>query len=490
MSVPPRRAPVPRAALLGIVAATVSHLAAVITALASFQSIAAWHWAVMMCSDAVLAVVVVSRAEWFLTRTFRLPGVFVVSTCIIILVPLPLTVRRYGRFVPEQTVLSIAVGLAALAVVLFVLTAKPLPALRVSEGPSDAVVPWAIVGLAVILLPIWIRAIGTVPLFELFGGTDALTAAGERDRALDSLSSGGLRTAVGSLRNLYLMFATGYVVARAATVSRADWRRLARWRLVAGGVLFVSAVYALLTTERAILGELVIVVVVAWLVSRRQRLSVRHIAVSAVAGITFPVMYAVLVASGGISGALVGLKRRILYLPDDVMLHYFIAFPRYHAFLHGTSIPKLGRFSGAATFDLSSFIYDKYYKVDASLTGIANGSFLGVGWANWGTAGVVLFCVATAAALVLAERLLGKMTSVSSAALRGVAVVQTVLLTSSDVNRSLLGFLPGFLDIVAVMMVARAVDRRFGRRRVDASPTFSVPPAVRFSRRTSGSRSS
>lgn len=465
-----RHALVPRAALLGIALAVVSHTAAVVTSLTSVQAIPAWHWATLLISDACLAAVVIRRSEWFLTRNFRLPGIFVVTTCVLILVPLPATVRRYGFIVPHQTVLAIAAGLAAFAIVTYLLTARAPTPLHVQSGPSDSMLAWAIVVLSVILLPIWIRSIGSVPFFELFGSTNALTAAGERDRALNSLSNGALRAAVGGLRNLYLMFATGYLVSRAATTTRDDWRALTRWRTIALGALGIASLYALVTTERAILGELVIVSVVAWLASRRKRLSVRHVAVSSVIGISFPVMYAILVGAGGFATSLNGLKRRIFYLPDDVMLHYFIEFPRFHAFLHGSSIPKWGRITGTPTFDLSSLIYDKFYKVDASLTGIANGSFLGVGWANWGTVGVIAWCVVAAVAVVFAERILRSFPTTSSAALRGVAVVQTALLTSSDLSRSLIGFLPGFLDIVAILWIVRKIDQRLGKiRRVNVS---------------------
>ena len=378
----------PRAALSGLGLSVMSHTAAIVVSLTTLQYIPAWHWALLLGSDACLTTVVLLRSQWFMTRNFRLPGIFVLTTSIIILVPLPATVRRYNNVVPYQTVLSIAAGLTVLSLVIYIMTARPTTERPTPPGPSEAGVTWFIVVAALVLLPIWIRAIGSVPLFALFGRTDVLTAASARDQALNSLSSGALRAAVGSLRNLYLMFAAGYLVSRTARIDRSQWRSLSRWRIIAAGVLGMTSVYSLLTTERAILGELVIVAVVSWLITRRRQLSVGHVAVSAVIGISFPVMYALLVRAGGLAVALNGLKRRIFYLPDDVMLHYFIAFPREHPFLSGGAIPKIGRLTGSPTFDLSSFIYDMYYKVEG-LTGVANGSFLGVGWSNWGTLGVV-----------------------------------------------------------------------------------------------------
>jgi hypothetical protein len=466
-----RRAPVPRAALLTVAIAAVSHLIAAVNGLGSVHTIPAWHWGLLLCGDACLALVVLRRGEWFLTRNFRLPGIFVVTTSIIILAPLPVAVRRYGAAVPYQTVLSIAGGLAMFSLVVYISTAKPPVARRSVMGRSDSLVPWAIVGISVVLLPVWLRTIGSVPLVELFGRTDVLTAAIERDRALDSLSNGALRAAVGGIRNLYLMFASGYLVSCAFTRGWFDWRSVSRRRLAAAGVVGLAAVYALLTTERAILGELVIVAVVAALVTRRRQLTVRHIAVTTVVGGSFPIMYAILVKAGGFAVAVKGLTRRIFYLPDDVMLHYFVAFPRAHPFLHGSSVPKWGRLTGAPTFDISGFIYDKYYKVDPSLKGIANGSFFGVGWANWGLLGVFAWCAVVALAIVATERILQVFSTPSAAALRGVAVVQTALLTSADVTRSLLGFLPGFVDIPLVIWAVASIDRRFSTKRA----TLKVP---------------
>jgi hypothetical protein len=462
VSVAPQRPLLPRAALLGLAVAAASHIAAIATALSGVQVIPAWHWGLLLCSDALLALVVVSRAEWFLTRNFRLPGIFVLTTSVIILAPLPAAVRMYRQAVPHETVLSIALGIAVFAALAYILTSSAPAGRPITAGPSETVIPWAIVGVSLIIFPIWVRAIGSVPLVELFGTTDPLKAAGARARALESLNNAALRAAVGSIRNLYLMFAAGFLVSRAATTGREDWRRLTRWRLAAVGVLALAAVFALLTTERAILGELVIVCVVAWLVSRRRQLSARSLAISALIGLSFPLMYAIALGFGG-SAAFDGLKRRIFFLPDDVMLHYFIHFPKFHAFLKGTSIPKWGRLTGSPTFDLSTLIYDKYYKVDPSQTGIANGSFIGVGWANWGLVGVVIWCAVAAVAVVGTERIVRSFPTTSSAALRGVAVVQTALLTSSDLSRSLLGFLPGFLDIPVMLWVARWIDQRFGR---------------------------
>ena len=98
-----QRPPVPRASLIGLAIAAASHVAAIVSALSGLQAIPAWHWGLLLCSDALLTIVVVNRGEWFLTRNFRLPGIFVLTTSVIILAPLPAAVRRYREAVPHRS---------------------------------------------------------------------------------------------------------------------------------------------------------------------------------------------------------------------------------------------------------------------------------------------------------------------------------------------------------------------------------------------------
>ena len=77
--------------------------------------------------------------------------------------------------------------------------------------------------------------------------------------------------------------------------------------------------------------------------------------------------------------------------------------------------------------------------------------------------------------VVATERILRGLSTPSAAALRGVAVVQTALLTSSDLTRSLLGFLPGFLDIPLVLWAVGRIDRRFATNRPAVKDRTSTP---------------
>lgn len=279
------------------------------------------------------------------------------------------------------------------------------------------------------------------------------------------------------IRNLYLMFAVAWFVSDWVLTPRRRWRTRSGRLLLAGAIATVAAMYALVTTERAIFGQVVIVVAVAALVSSRKPLSTRTLALLAPVVIGFPLVFGLLVSTGGgstrLEASIIAFRRRSFFLPGDVMTHYFAAFPAKRDFLHGGSIPKLPHLVGSNPVDLSSYIYDAYYRVSDSLNGIANGSYLGVGWANFGLIGVVLWAAAAAVVVAALDHALDRLPIRTGAALRGVAVVQVGLLTSVDIFRSVLGFAPGLLDLVLLSWFLVWLDRRRTYRSAGASSEIS-----------------
>lgn len=454
-----RSARLPRLASASLGAAIVSHIVAVVTGLGQQHHVAAWQWAVLAAAEMMLLLVMFERPDWFYVRSFRLPGAAVSALSVMVLLPLPAAVRLYRLFVPQQMVVSIALGIAVFAVVFWV---APFPA---SDGLQrefglERRVPVAILAIALLLLPLWLRSLSSVPIFELLSGrAKGVDIALERQGALSGLGATPLRLAVGALRNLYLMFAVGWLVADLAVTPLSSWRERSRKRIYASLALGVASVFALVTTERAILGQVGIVAIVAVLVARRKTLSARLFLGMGGIGVAFPLLFGFLMTGDGFA-AYETVRRRVLYLPTDVLINYFISFPRRHDFLHGASLPKVQRLFGGETFNLSGYIYEVAYSFDDRFTGNANGSFIGVGWANFGLLGVVLWFGATALALVFVERRLAVAPRRAAAALRGVAAVQAVLLTSADVTRTLLNFAPGFLDLVLFVAIAGWWSRR------------------------------
>lgn len=461
----PRSQNAPRAVLVSMSVAAVFHLLALVDGLRNFHHIPAWHWAVMLVADLVVCLVAVERSGWFRVSTFRLPGVAVTSLSLTILAPLPAAVRRYERLMPPTSVLSIAGGMIVFAAVAYIATSNDPPERRLPSGPRAENLGWWIVVMAAVLLPIWILSIGSIPLLNLVRGTSVESASAAREQALRALGNAPLRLLVGSLRNIYLMFAAAFVAALGAqAIRRGGFRARTRLLIPAALVGFIALSYALITTERALLGEYVLAALVAWLVVRGRRMRVGHVVSAVTVGLAFPMVYALLAGAGSASDALKGLIRRVFYLPSDVMVHYFIEVPRFRDFLMGTTIPKQGLLTGQPTVDLSKAIYDHYYRHDPKLEGIANGSFFGVGWANFGFVGVLVWCAIAALAVVFLERFIRGLAPLSAAALRGVAAVQAIFLNSSDLTRSLLGIAPGFLDLVVLLAVLRWVDRKMAHR--------------------------
>jgi len=249
---------------------------------------------------------------------------------------------------------------------------------------------------------------------------------------------------------------------------------------LAATTLGVACLYALVTTERLVVGQILLAALVSGVVAGRRTLSVKHVIGGAVALVSFPVVFGLYAGVGGLSGTLTGLRRRILFVPGDVMVRYFIEFPRRTPFLRGASVPKVSRLTGGETFNLSEFIYREYYQRNTPLVGNANASFLGVGWANAGMVGVIVWSLAVGAALVLVERLLRRLPRRSAAAARGVAVFHTVMLTFTDITRTLLGYAPGFLDLIVILWFLHIVDQRLALRSQAA-----VVPRVQFRPQTS-----
>ncbi|CAN5594940.1 hypothetical protein BH24ACT5_BH24ACT5_20800 [soil metagenome] len=457
---------IPRVTVLTLLIAIASHTAAAVLAIRSPQWILAWHWALLAGAETALLVVAVGAPTWFTIRNFRLPGVFVSAMSAIILAPLPPIVRLDKRQVPHTMVLAIAIGIIVIAVVLAIGVRLPTRARPVRPDRSESWMALGVVGGAVVVFPVWIRSLGSIPILGLFGGTSGIDAALARDAALSKLSSTPLRLAVGTLRNLYLMFAVGWMVAATALGPRRDRTRTG-WAIPAILALFVASAYALVTTERLILGEVGVVVLVAVVAtSRRRAMTPAQLGTGIVALAAFPVLFGLRAGAGGLGATLSGLRRRLFFVPDDVMIRYFVEFPTSTPFLAGRSIPKISRLTGGQTFDLSVHIYQRYLQFDDRLVCNANASFLGVGWANGGLVGVAIWCAAAAAAVIMVERIVRGLPVRSGVAIRGVAVVQTVLLTSADVTRSLLGVASGFLDLVVFVVMLRAIDERMavGRR--------------------------
>jgi hypothetical protein len=470
---------VPVAAVGSIGFAILAHLLATVQGLLHPYWIGPFDWAALAASETMLLVVVLARPESFRLRNFRLPGVLVVSMTIIIWAPLPGVIRQYGSQVPRASVLAIAAGVAATAFVLAVPDCVRRP--RVTVVPRRPQRTFVLVlGLAaLVMFPIWIMSLPNIPVLDLLSGrSTGIDIARSRDEALMGLATVPLRLAIGVLRNLYLPFAVAWLVSDWCLTPRAQWMQRRRHRHAAAAVAAVAALYAVVTTERSSLGQVVLVGFVASLVALRRPLSSRLIAISGPLVLAFPLLFGVLNTSGGglhrIGGSIESVRRRVFYLPADVMVHYFTAFPERHGYLAGSSVPKLSRLTGHQTFDLSQYIYNSYYRVDANLDGIANGSYMGVGWANFGFIGVVLWSVFAAASVVLVERALRRLPIRTSAALRAVAVVQVGFLTSVDVFRSLLGFAPGFLDLLAISWLFAAFYRRrtYG---ISAQPDRQLP---------------
>jgi hypothetical protein len=452
---------IPRSVSAALTIAIASNLWAAFRGLMNPEWIPPLHWACLAAACAVLLFVGMLRPEYFRLREFRLPGVAVTALAILILSPLPGLVGRHDDRIPRTMVLAIACGVLSLAAVFAAAPKHPV----VNRAPiqserSDWPAPVGVAVVGLVLLPIWVRSLGALPIVELITGRAVgIDIALARFDALSGLSSVPLRLLVGALRNTYLMFAVGWFFADVFLVRRSA-APVPRVRLIGATMtLAIALSYALVTTERAIVGQVGVAAVISVMVALRRPLSAKVVVWLGLLALSFPLVFGLLNSSGSPAAAFASVRRRLFFVPGDVMVEYFLSFPRRRDFLEGASIPKIPRLFGNETFDLSRYIYEVAYQFDDRFTGSANASFLGVGWANFGFVGVIAWSIVTAGALVVLERLLQSFPRRSGAALRGVAVIQAVLLTSADVSRTVLNVAPGFLDMVLLVWIVTVIRR-------------------------------
>ena len=405
----------------------------------------------------------------FTIRNFRITGIGVAANALLILAPLPWLMRTYESFVPTTMIYAIATGVASMAWVFLAMaswSSRPTRVLRRNPGaerllPHERLIPIAAVALTILVVPVWIAVSGTPPLFRLLSGASSTELVMDRQASFSQLGSAPLRLVIGVLRNLLIMFASGWFIADALTTPRSAWRNRSRAELIAMAAIGIGVFFALLTTERAIVGELMVVCAIAGFIATGRTLSVRSVGALVAAAGSFPLAVGLLSGAGNLKEVIVGLGQRAFYLPTEVMVRYFVEFPRYHDYLGSTAIPKMSYITGQPTFDLSTHIYIRYYQSIPGVVGNANGSFLGVGWAAYGFAGVVIWSLGAAVAFVLLDKSIDRLPLRSSAALRGLGVIMAILSTSSDIFRSVLGFGPGIIDLIIVVWIISAIqDRR------------------------------
>lgn len=478
MAAPRSSVRIPRVVTACLVFAIGRHMWSAVVAIGNPGVIRPSDWIALAASEMLMLGVALHVPEVFYVRTLRLVGVATAATALVVLAPLSDVIPIYNFVVPESMLLALAAGVTAMALTFLVTarwaTRRPIEVHDVWNR-NEWMLPAAIVVATLVILPVWFAEAGTPPLFSLLGGASSDQLAVQRQQAFSRLGSAPLRLSLGVLRNLLMMFAAGWFVATAATTPREAWYRRSVAEVTAIAVAGLGLFFALLTTERAVAGEILAVCGISFLVARRRELSAGVVGALAATAALYPMAVGVVSGAGNLSEVIVGMHRRIMYLPTEVMTRYFIEFPRYADHLGGASIPKLSYLTGGETFDLSGYMYLRYYGRSSAIEGNANGSFFGVGWANFGLAGVVVWSLLAAVALVVLDRIIDRLPLRSGAALRGLGVIIAVLTTSSDIFRNVLGFAPGYLDLILIVWLMAWVSDRRSYRRAVVPPTESPP---------------
>ena len=108
------------------------------------------------------------------------------------------------------------------------------------------------------------------------------------------------------------MFAVGWMVSASVATRRRRQEEHRLWVSLAIVTTGLATLYAVVTTERLILGEVALVAIVAAVVTRQRPLTVRQVALGVGAVAAFPILFGLRAGAGGLADTLVGLRRRPL----------------------------------------------------------------------------------------------------------------------------------------------------------------------------------
>lgn len=314
---------IPRTVASCLLIAIFLHLWEAIASIGSNRSIGTPDWLALAVAELLLLGVALSHPSMFTIRNFRITGIGVAANALLILAPLPWLMRTYESFVPTTMIYAIATGVASMAWVFLAMaswSSRPTRVLRRNPGaerllPHERLIPIAAVALTILVVPVWIAVSGTPPLFRLLSGASSTELVMDRQASFSQLGSAPLRLVIGVLRNLLIMFASGWFIADALTTPRSAWRNRSRAELIAMAAIGIGVFFALLTTERAIVGELMVVCAIAGFIATGRTLSVRSVGALVAAAGSFTLAVGLLSGAGNLKEVIVGLGQRAFYLP-------------------------------------------------------------------------------------------------------------------------------------------------------------------------------
>lgn len=400
----------------------------------------------------------------FSLRTFRLPGVFLISYAVILLMPLPFIYTSHHLF-PSQARDTFLYGttlafLCTLCGVLLFQYLKPvsrrrlddwvlsLPLLMPNSFRSNVV--FLLVFCFAILL-LYVRQVGTLPIMQaIAGGFSTVEIAQAREESL-KLIAGRIRYVYSGVRDMVFPYTTILLLAF-AMASRELWHRILFCLSFLG-----TAFFSVSTAAKSPIASVIMMLLVARLLLKGEKLSTVKglfflIAIVAAPLLIVAVIYGFAADFGRIVNAI---AQRIFHVPCDVLFYYFAYFPEHENFLLGRTMPVVNKFYDEGYFDITNTIYLFGNPHSLIQTGSANGAYVGFLWADFGWVGVIVGSVVLGMLLQgLQLMILRQPKSGPSIAIQALYVYNVVMLTSTSIFQTVLA-----LDLTVLLLFTVAIIR-------------------------------
>lgn len=241
-----------------------------------------------------------------------------------------------------------------------------------------------LLGIAILFTGLYMREVGTIPLFYLLHNPgDYLAAFSLREDSFKLLNS--------HFEYVYfLLRGTLYPVLTACAYGCYKVTRQLKWKIMFFLSLGASIFFASLSLAKAPVAMIFVTLAFFIYFYQRRVISMRKVVVFFCLIFLFPI--AIVFQSGknlGIAEVSVAIGERLLYSPSEVVYYYFEVFPGHVNYLHGRSIGKLAWLFGEDYFDTPNYV-GRYGFPQYQETINANGAFIGDLNADFGLWGVLL----------------------------------------------------------------------------------------------------
>lgn len=335
-------------------------------------------------------------------RRLTIPGVWFLTYLVMILVPSLFVFSSHpgptrGRFIAG--VLSVLVTVPA-GILLVNRLARfkraeidrylqaPIEEPAVARTSTRNCAIW--LGVVVSLACVYVSEVKELPLLHLLrhpGDTVALVLL--REDSLKLLASPLVPV-------YYLMRMLGFPLLIMVTLGYwLVWRGRGRLLLFVGS-LTAGLLYASLSIAKAPVAEIVLVGCLFLFLRSGWKIPRRRLLLAAVSGVALTLLFPMAVVltvyqgSGVNPGSVIlGIGRRLFYLPAEIVYWYFTLFPRPEGYLLGRTIGDVSWLMGWEYFNAPNFVgrYGLEYWVESVN---ANGAFIANLFADFGPAGVLL----------------------------------------------------------------------------------------------------